>query len=71
MSSIRTEEGLSSFRWRALQGKRIRQKTAAEVKEMADGCLCSEVEEKYGRKRHQKWGTCYSRRSQIMLMRST
>ena len=28
---------------------------AAEVKEMADGGLCSEVEEKYGRSRYLKW----------------
>ena len=29
--------------------------SAAEVKEMADGGLCSEVEEKYGRSRYLKW----------------
>ena len=29
--------------------------SAAEVKEMADGGLCSEVEEKYGRSRNLKW----------------
>ena len=28
---------------------------ASEVKDMADGGLCSEVEEKYGRSRHLKW----------------
>ncbi|XP_063687907.1 C-reactive protein 3.3-like [Bolinopsis microptera] len=29
--------------------------SAAEVKEMTDGGLCSEVEEKYGRSRYLKW----------------
>ena len=46
---------------------------SSDVKEMADGGLCSEVEEKYGRStsRYMKWEDLLLEENREMSLRST